>query len=129
MVLRRSLWELEKRYCILLFDMNTAQLITTHPLLYDDNSVVLVQVRSYEVTCCLVKEGESTLRVPSSGNHAYICRAQERISPQNVALVSNSPCLYVIYLNGLLLLSQAAKLYCKIILKKIPFYIYMHVST
>lgn len=70
MVLRRSLWELEKRYCILLFDLNVTELITTHPLLHDDHSVVLVQVRSYEITCCLMKEE----RVPCVYHQVVITR-------------------------------------------------------
>jgi len=40
MVLRKYLWELEKRYCILLLDTNITQLTTVHPLLHDDHSVV-----------------------------------------------------------------------------------------
>lgn len=74
MILRKSLWELEKRYCVLLFDINTTQLITIHLLLHDDHSIVLVQVRLYEITCCLVKVGGSTLHVLSSVNQVQICR-------------------------------------------------------
>ena len=88
MVLRKSLWELEKRYRILLFDINTTQLITIHLLLRDDHSIVLVQVRFYEITCCLVKEGGRTLHVPSSVNQVQICRTRECVFPENVALVA-----------------------------------------
>lgn len=113
MALRRSLWELKKIYCVLLFDMNATQLMTTHLLLHDDHSVVLMQVTSYEITCCLVKEGESILLVPASVNHAPVCGTQESVPHRTLLLCQSSPCLYVIYLSGfhcfLRLLSSTAK--------------------
>lgn len=128
MILRKSLWELEKRYCVLLFDINTTQLITIHLLLHDDHSIVLVQVRLYEITCCLVKVGGSTLHVLSSVNQVQICRTWECVFPENIALVSKLSMSVSYLLQWFSLISQVAKLYCKILIRKNTIlYIYIYI--
>lgn len=96
MEIRRCLWELEERHCVLVLDMSTAQMVAAHLLLHADLGVVLVWVRSWEN----LLEGERGAASCWYHQVEIVCTYTEHrsVSLQDVALESSSARLHVIYL-------------------------------